>query len=487
MIEPGILQVKGVNLIAVAPEIVVSAGGLVLLIMGSAFRKPRPGILAGLALVILGGAAAATLPGLNRNVLAFDSTVALDGFAVFSKLVLIGICMVAVLASHQFLHAEGAPATEFYGLMIFSTAGMMLMTSAADLILVFVALETFSLALYALAAFRRGRLDSQEGALKYFLTGSFSSAFFLYGIALIYGGTGTTRIAGIADFIAESAVGPLVPAGLALLLVGLGFKVAAVPFHMWTPDAYHGSPAPVSGFMASGSKVAGFAALIRILVAAFPAMIEGWRPVVASIAILTMVIGTVVAIAQTNVKRMLAYSSIAHSGFILTAVAAAGDRGVSGSLFYLAAYTFVILGAFAVVYAVARPGEERIHLEDYRGLWSKQPFATGVLALLLISLAGIPPTAGFWAKVEVFSAAWSAGQYALVIVGVLASAAAAFFYLRVIVLMLLEEPREWVGRKEATAPAIGAALLLASAVVVLVGVLPAPLLDLARAATLVSR
>lgn len=484
MIAAEVLEVKGVNLIAVAPEIVLSGGALALLILGSSLRRQRPALLAGGALAILAGAAGATIPAAGKSTLAFDSTVALDGFSVFFKLVLIGVAGLAVLASVNFLEAERPPAPEFYGLMILVTAGMMLMTGAADLILVFVALETFSLGLYVLAAFRRTRLDSQEGALKYFLTGSFSSAFLLYGIALIYGGTGTTRLSGISQVIAAGGPSPFVPAGLALLLVGIGFKVAAVPFHMWTPDAYQGSPAPVAGFIASGSKIAGFAVLLRVLMAAFPQMVEGWRPVVGGIAILTMVIGSVVAIAQTNVKRMLAYSSIAHSGFILTAVAAANDRGVSGSLFYLAAYTFVILGAFAVVYSVGGPGENRIHLEDYRGLWNKQPFATAILGLLLLSLAGIPPTAGFWAKVEVFSAAWEAGQYALVIVGVLCSAAAAFFYLRVIVLMVLEEPKEWGVRRESTSPATGAALLLASAVVIALGVVPTPLLDFARDSTL---
>lgn len=479
-----VLRVKDVSLVAIAPEAVVSIGALALLVVGSSLRRHRPGLLAGVSLTVLAGGAAACIPGFDRTLLAFDSTVALDGFAVFFKLLLIGVAAVAVLASHHFLDAEQAPATEYYGLMMFATAGMMVMVSAADLILIFVALETFSLALYVMAAYRRARLDSQEGALKYFLTGSFSSAFFLYGIALIYGGTGTTRLAGIADALSGGGVDtPLLPAGLALLLVGLGFKVAAVPFHMWTPDAYHGSPAPVSGFMASGSKVAGFAVLLRVLMSAFPSMADGWQPVVAALAIVTMIVGTVVAIVQSNVKRMLAYSSIAHTGFLLTAVAAGNSRGVSGSLFYLAAYSFVILGAFAVVYSVARPGEHLISLDDYRGLWAKHPFASAVLGLLLISLAGIPPTAGFWAKVEVFSAAWSGGQYSLVIVGVLASAVAAFFYLRLIVLMILDEPKEWVARTMGTAPATGAALLIASAVA-LMGLFPAPLLDLARASTL---
>lgn len=485
LIAAEVIKIKGVSLGAIAPEAVLAAGGLGLLILGTAFKKRRPFLLAGASLTVLTGAAIAAILGSQLRLLAYDGTVAHDGFTVFFELTLLLVAAVAVLASHHFVQAEGAPAAEFYGLMIFATAGMMLMTAAADLILVFVALETFSLALYVLAAYRRGRLDSQEGALKYFLTGSFSSAFFLYGIALIYGSTGTTRLGGIARALAASGKpGPLAGAGLALLIVGLGFKVAAVPFHMWTPDAYHGSPAPVSGFMAAGSKIAGFAVLLRVLVATFPAMIDGWRPIVAALSIASMVVGTVVAIAQSNVKRMLAYSSIAHSGFLLIAVAAANSRGVSASLFYLAAYTLVILGAFAVVYAVARPGEERIHLDDYRGLYARQPFAAATLALLLISLAGIPPTAGFWAKVEVFSAAWSAGQYVLVVVGVLASAAAAFFYLRVIWVMIFDEPLEWVTGVEGTSLAIGAAVVLAVAMVVVAGVFPAPLLDFARASKL---
>jgi NADH-quinone oxidoreductase subunit N len=254
---------------------------------------------------------------------------------------------------------------------------------------------------------------------------------------------------------------------------------------MWTPDAYQGSPAPVSGFMAAGSKIAGFAVLFRVMVATFPTIASDWRPVVAALAVLTMAFGGVVAIAQANVKRMLAYSSIAHSGFLLVGVASANPRGISGSLFYLATYAITILGAFAVVYAVGRPGEDRVNLDGYRGLWSTQPFLAGILALLLISLAGVPPTAGFWAKFEIFSAAWDAGQPLLVVIGVLASAIAAFFYLRVIVLMFLEEPREWVGRSPPTAPGVGAALVAAAAVVVAFGVLPTPLIELARGSRLV--
>jgi NADH-quinone oxidoreductase subunit N len=483
------LTIPGVSLAAIAPEVILSGGALLVLIVGAGLKRQRPHVLAAVSVVFLAGAAVAAALGGGEQRFAFDSAIALDGFSTFFKIVLALIAIVAVLASSSFLDSERAPATEYFGLLMLGTAGMMLMTAASDLITIFLALETFSLALYVLAAFRRSRLDSQEGALKYFLTGSFSSAFFLFGVALIYGGIGSTRLSAISRRISAGDVlnEPLLMAGLALLIVGLAFKVAAVPFHMWTPDAYQGSPAPVSGFMAAGSKVAGFAALLRILMAAVPELVTAWRPVIAALAILTMIVGAVVAVVQTNVKRMLAYSSIAHSGFVLTGVAAANERALSGSLFYLAVYTFVILGSFAVVYAVGNPGEDRVELKHYRGLWSSRPFLAGALALLLISLAGVPPTAGFWAKFEVFAAAADAGLYPLVVIGVITSAIAAIFYLRVIVQMFLEEAPEWVGQPVGTLVSTGTALLICSAVVVILGVFPAPLLDFARSATLLTR
>ena len=489
MLAKEALVIPGVSLGAIGPEAIVSGGALVILIVGAGLKRPRPHMLGGISVVFLvAGAVVAAIAG-RRELFAFDSALALDGFATFFKIILALIGVVGVLASSYFLDSEKAPATEYFGLMLLATAGMMLMTSAADLIVIFLALETFSLALYTLAAFRRGRLDSQEGALKYFLTGSFSSAFFLFGVALIYGGTGSTRLPAISQRITDDDIlsQPLLVAGLALVLVGLAFKVAAVPFHMWTPDAYQGSPAPVSGFMAAGSKVAGFAALLRILVATVPTLVDDWRPVIAALAIISMIVGAVVAVVQTNVKRMLAYSSIAHSGFLLTGVAAANPRAVSASLFYLAAYTFTIIGAFAVVYAVGNPGEDRVSLNDYRGLWSSRPFLAGCLALLLISLAGVPPTAGFWAKFEVFSAAADAGLYPLVVIGVLTSAIAAFFYVRVIVQMFLEEGPEWAGRPVGTFFSTGTALLICCGVALVLGVFPAPLLDFARSSTLLIR
>jgi NADH-quinone oxidoreductase subunit N len=481
-----ILHVKGVSFAAIAPETVVSVGALILLVAGALVQKKHQHLLAIGTVLTVAAAVIATVPALrSRDLLAFDGTVALDGFATFFKLVLLAAAGVTAVVAHNFIDKEDAPSAEFYGLVLFATAGMMLMASAADLLVVFLALETFSIALYVLVAFRRRRLDSQEGALKYFLTGSFSSAFFLYGVALIYASAGTTRLHLIASRLEAGHAHALASAGLALLLVGLGFKVAAFPFHMWTPDAYQGAPAPVTGFMAAGSKVAAFAALLRIMTTTFPALTHDWRPAVIALSIATMTFGSIVAVAQSNVKRMLAYSSIAHAGYLLIGVAAGNTRGISGSLFYLAVYTFVVLGAFALVYQVGRPGEPRVNLDDYRGLWQRRPFVASIFALLLISLAGIPPTAGFWAKFELFSAAIQANQIGLVIAGALTSAIAAFFYLRLIVLMFLESPTEWSTEEPPTAPSLGTAALIAALIVVVAGILPTPLLDFARASTLI--
>ncbi len=475
------LRIPGVSLIAVAPEVILSAGGLVLLVTGS-FLKGRATVLF-MSLLTLTGATVAAVLSTGRDFTAFSGAVVLDDFAVFVKLILLAVAAISILVSGQLLDDERAPAPEFLGLVMFATAGMMLMASASDLMLLFLALETFSLALYVLVAFRRGRADSQEGALKYFLMGSFSSAFFLYGIALVYGATGTTRLEGIRAYAREIPVlgQGLLAAGLALLLVGLAFKVAAVPFHMWTPDAYQGAPSPVAGFMAAGSKAAGFAALIRVLFSVFPSLVWDWRPVIVILSVISMVVGSVVAIVQTNVKRMLAYSAIAHSGFLLVGVASANSRGVSGALFYLGAYAVTVLGAFAVVYGVGRPGEPFVHIQNYRGLGKTRPFLAWTLVLFLASLAGIPPTAGFFAKFEVLSAAVSAGLTGLAVVAVVASAAAVFFYFRIIWLMFFEEPEGWAegADQPATALPLGLAVILTAVAVAFLGIVPGIVLDLA--------
>jgi len=490
--EVRLLEVAGFDIRAVLAEIILAAGGMVVLLAGAFLPRRRRGLVTGLALAVVLGAGTwvALSIGDLVPIRAFDEAVAFDGFAMYFKLLLLSGAALSIIAAQSFLQSEDGSAGEYYGLAIFATAGMMLMASATDLIVLFLALETFSLALYALAAFRRNRLDSQEGALKYFLTGSFSSAFFLYGTALLYGATGTTRFIGIAAAVRDLTVvdQALLAGGLALVLMGLLFKVAAVPFHMWTPDAYQGSPAPVAGFMAAGSKAAGFAALLRLLVVVFPALVWDWRPVVSGVAVLSMVAGSVIAVAQTNVKRVLAYSAIAHSGFLLVGLSSANSRGISGSLFYLGVYSFTIIGAFAIVYAVGKPGEFSVDIDDFRGLWNRRPFLAVTFALLLVSLTGIPPTAGFWAKFEVFSAAYSAGQEPLVVVGMMSSAVASFVYLKIIVGMFLEDEKQWSADEHpATAPSIGTVVLLAGAVVVVLGVFPVPLLDLVRSAGFVFR
>jgi NADH-quinone oxidoreductase subunit N len=345
---------------------------------------------------------------------------------------------------------------------------------------VFLSLEVLSLSLYVMAGFSRRRLASQEASMKYFLLGAFSSAFFLYGIALTYGATGTTNIVRVGFTVEQIAAGsssslPLLLAGAALLAVGFGFKVAAVPFHMWTPDVYQGAPTPVTAFMAAGTKVAGFAALLRVAFLALAPVGELLTPALWALAALTMVVGSVLAIAQTDMKRILAYSSIAHAGFVLVGVVAANRQGITGAMFYLAAYAAMILGAFGVVALVSRRGEEQTSLVAYEGLYRRSPVLAALLTLFLLSLAGIPPTAGFVAKLLVFQAAVIAGHWALVVVAVLASVVAAFFYIRVIVVMYMQEPEEAAAIP--TRPVPGIALAVTAALTLVLGVFPGLLLD----------
>lgn len=480
------IRIEGVLWSAVLPEIILAFGGIAVLVTGSALKRRHDLAIASISLVVVAAAGFALVPGWDETRAAFDAAVALDGFGSVLKLIFLGSAAATIFASYRFLKTEGYPSIEFQALVLFATAGMMLMATASDLLLVFLALETFSLALYVLVAFRKKRLESQEGALKYFLTGSFSSGFFLYGAALVYGATGSTRFAGIARALDDqpASVRGLALSGLALLIVGLSFKVAAFPFHMWTPDAYQGAPSPVVGFMAAGSKAAGFAVLIRLLVSAFGSLSIDWQPVIIVLATLSMLFGSLVAVAQTNIKRMLAYSAIAHSGFLMIGLVASSDRGISASLFYLAAYAVTIIGAFAVVYVVGDTNEAGTDLSAYRGLWNRNPFLAVVFAVTLVSLAGIPPTAGFWAKFEVFSAALEQGHIPVVIVGVVSSAIAAFFYLRIIVLMFLEGEEAW---DEATGPSTttssGLVLLGSVFLVGLLGVLPGLLLDVTSRST----
>jgi NADH-quinone oxidoreductase subunit N len=376
----------------------------------------------------------------------------------------------------------GAQHTEVYPLVMFSVGGMLLFPAANDLLIMFVALEVLSLPLYLLCGLaRRRRLLSQESALKYFLLGAFSSGFFVYGIALLYGYAGTFRLSGIAQ-AAGNATGSdiLLYAGIALVGVGLLFKIGAVPFHGWTPDVYQGAPTAITAFMSACTKVAAFGAVLRVFYVAFGGMRWDWRPMMWVIAILTMVIGSVLAITQTDVKRMLAYSTIAHTGFILTAVIATSTQGLSSAMFYLAAYGFSSVGAFAIVTLVRDGGGEANHLSRWVGLGRRSPIVAGMFAFFLLAFAGIPLTSGFTGKYAVFLAAVDGGALPLVIVGLLASAAAAFFYVRVIVLMFFQQPNEDAATVAVPSAYTSVAIGLGVLVTVVLGVVPGPVLQLAQ-------
>ncbi|BFV57707.1 NADH-quinone oxidoreductase subunit NuoN [Kitasatospora sp. CMC57] len=393
----------------------------------------------------------------------------------------------------------GFASTEVFPLTLFAVGGMLLFPAANDLLTMFVALEVFSLPLYLLCALaRRRRLLSQEAAVKYFLLGAFASAFFLFGTALLYGYAGTVRLGEIADVV--SGVAQVTPAlasstqndallliGLAMISVGLLFKVGAVPFHAWTPDVYQGAPTPVTGFMAAATKTAAFGAFLRLFYVAFPGLRWDWRPVMWGVAILTMVVGAVLAVTQQDVKRLLAYSSIAHAGFILTGVIASNKQGIGAVLFYLAAYSFVTLGAFAVVTLVRDSKGEATHLSSWAGLGRRSPLLAAVFALFLLAFAGIPLTSGFTGKFAVFQAAAAGGATPLVIVGVLSSAVAAFFYIRVIVLMFFSDPRP--GGPAVAVPSVltSTAIAIGVLVTLVLGLAPQYFLDLATSASVFAR
>ncbi|MDV3126706.1 NADH-quinone oxidoreductase subunit NuoN [Mycobacterium sp. 21AC1] len=375
----------------------------------------------------------------------------------------------------------GVMQTEVFPLTMFAITGMLLFPAANDLLTMFIALEVLSLPLYLLCGLaRRRRLLSQEAALKYFLLGAFSSAFFLYGAAMLYGYAGTLRLSGIADAVAAGEANtPLALIGIGLLLVGVLFKVGAVPFHSWIPDVYQGAPTSITAFMAAATKIAAFGAMLRIFYVALPQLHDDWRPVLWAVAILTMVIGTVTAVTQTDVKRMLAYSAVSHTGFILTGVIAANPAGVSSTLFYLFAYGFSTLGAFAVVGLVRHAdGEEATAMSQWAGLGRRYPIVGAVFSLFLLAFAGIPLTSGFVSKFAVFKAAGEGGAIPLVIIGVLASAIAAYFYVRVIVLMFFTEPPTDAPELVVPSGLTTAVVAVTAVITFALGALPQPLLDL---------
>ena len=431
---------------AIGPTLALSGGAVLTLMAGAVYRRVHRGVLAGLTLATIGAASYLTFILAGKKIVGLQGMVAVDGVSTFTTMILLFTATIVTLMSYYYLSERHIHRFEYYPLVLLATAGMVLLASANDLILVFISLEVLSLALYVLVGLARRDAGAQEASLKYFLLGAFSSAILLYGVALAFGATGTTNIAKIAGLSgAPSTNSRLMFAAAALLAVGFAFKIAVVPFHSWTPDVYQGAPTSVTGFMAAGTKAAGFAVLLRVFLVALGPLQWDWRPALWVIAILTMVIGSLLAIVQSDVKRLLAYSSIAHAGFVLVGVIAATANGIAGSLFYLLVYAAMTLGAFAVVTLSAPKGKERLEMASWVGVGQRHPVFAGAMTLFLLSLAGIPPTAGFMAKFFVFQAAVQAGETSLVIAGVLASVIAAFFYLRLIVLMWLQEPSGELG------------------------------------------
>jgi len=440
---------------ALGAVLALGVGAMLLLLLELVPAKPgssRAAVVALAALIVSG--LAVTLARDARRTL-FGGMLVHDGFTVFFTLLFCAIGAFAVLLSWDYVRRTRIDHAEYYALLLCATLGMVLMAASNDLIMVFLGLELMSLSLYVLVGFRRNLLESNEAALKYFLLGAFASGFFLYGIALLYGATGTTNLGRMAEFLAASPLrsSPLLLVGGLLLLTGFLFKVAAVPFHMWTPDAYEGAPTSVTAFMSVGAKAAAFAALARFGLRVLGGMPAEWVPVLGAVAMLTMTVGNVSALFQNNLKRMLAYSSIAHAGYVLVALAAGGPDGASAALFYLAVYSFMNLGAFGVLTLLGRGAQERVLMADVAGLGFRRPFVAVALAVFMISLGGIPPTAGFMGKVYVFGTALKAGLLPLVVVGVLNSVVSVFYYLRVTVAMYMQEPQGEPTEITWTAPA----------------------------------
>jgi len=453
------------NLGATLPVLIVACWATILLLIDLFIPRERTrwtGVLAALGVLVALAIAIARWNSVRagQGMSAFGEMLVMDPFAALLNIIILVVALISILFSLDYLYKADIARGEYYPLLLFSISGMMLMAMAADLIVVFLALELLSIPLYILSGFARPRPGSEESAMKYFLLGAFSSAFLIYGIALVYGATGSTMLSRVMAAVHAGAMGnAYLLIGAGLILVGLSFKVAAVPFHMWTPDVYEGAPTSVTGFMSVGAKAGGFAAMLRIFLAAFPALAADWVPAVAVISALTMILGNFVALAQSNIKRMLAYSSIAHAGYIMMAVAAGGFPQAAGAtsaaLFYLLAYTFTNLGAFAVVVAVEREYGRGVGLNDYAGLAAQRPWLALAMAFFMLSLTGVPPTAGFTAKLYVFRAALEAGLLWLAIIGVLTSVISAYFYLRVVVIMFMREGSATAELRPALSLAIG--------------------------------
>jgi NADH-quinone oxidoreductase subunit N len=472
----------GADYVRILPEIVLSIFGMAVMVLDPLIDERRSQrLLGGIALAGSVVTIAATLFQAQQRFWGsgFWDMVKVDAFSIFFHFVVASVLILVILSSYEYMEVQQIRAGEYYGLLLFGAVGMDLMSSAVELVLIFIALEISSISTYILAGFRRRSAISTESSVKYFLLGSFATAFFLYGVALIFGATGSTSIPKISEALREyisGGGGPLLAyLGIALMFVGLGFKVAAAPFHIWTPDVYEGAPSPVVGFMSTAPKAAVFAVLLRIM---FQLEAPGRIWLIWIAAALSMTLGNIAALVQDNVKRLLAYSSIAHAGYLLVAFASLPENGIPAAMFYTASYAAMNVGAFAVVGHFASAGERYVTLEDYSGLGRRSPVLAAILTIFLLSLIGIPITGGFFAKFYVFSAALEANLVGLTIIAVLNSGVAAYYYLRLLVVMYMREPRE----ESPLTPipsGLGIALALSLAATIYLGILPGRVLEYA--------
>ncbi len=468
-----------IDLISLAPVLVLSVFTMLVMLMDLFIGKNKSGLvfisLTGLLLTAVSSFAKTDWP-----VRSFGGSYVVDHLSVFFTMVFCISSALAILISVEYNRREKIRVGEYYSLILFCTVGMIILASSTDLIMIFLGIEIVSLCLYVLAGIRRGDVRSSEAALKYFLLGAFATGFLLYGMTLLYGTTGTTKLAGIAEAIGsgQTSSQPLVLMGMVLLVLGFGFKVAAVPFHMWTPDVYQGAPTPVTAFMAVGPKAAAFAAFFRVFTEAIPELASSWDMILSIIAVITMFVGNLGAIVQTNIKRLLAYSSISHAGYILIAIIARNSLGSSALVFYMLVYAFMIFGAFGIVILIGREGKENLELDDYSGLGFQSPLLALSMSIFLLSLGGLPPLAGFIAKFYIFQAALNEGYVILVVLAVLNSAISFYYYLRVIVYMYMKEPQ---GEFQITLTPITLLVILISVVgTVELGLFPGPVLSLAQ-------
>jgi NADH-quinone oxidoreductase subunit N len=465
----------------ILPEIVLTAGALLVLIADVALPKAQRGALAWVTLLALAATAVSLAPFTSARVEVAHGLIAVDQFALFFKVVFLLAAAITVLMSVRYLAVEGASPGEYYFLILCATLGMFVMAGGIDLITIFIGLETMAVSFYILAGFIKPNQRSNEAAVKYFLLGAFSLGILLYGMSLMYGLSGTTNLRVMATQFTGQEKDPRLILAVILVVAGVGFKIAAVPFHMWAPDVYEGAPTPITAFLSVGSKAASFAMLIRIFVEGLPAMNADWRLLFEVLAIITMTVGNVAAVTQSNVKRMLAYSSIAHAGYVLIGIVAwspTNPRGITATLIYLMVYSFMQLGAFAVIVLLRRQDVVGDELKDFSGLHFRNPFAAFAMLLFMLSLGGIPPTAGFMGKFWLFSAAIDAHYYWLAVIGVLNSAISLYYYIRIVVFMYLK--KETMGSQPSTTPALSVALGVAVLGTLVLGVYPRLLFELAE-------